>query len=301
MPGIRRLWTGPHGSAPSERALEDATSDPSGLWIAPTPPARDQVVRALGLRHKVARDLRAWCWEDLWTAVRDASSRGPARLSDGGRARGPGRGDRAGPARRGARGRSPRSSIGPASADGSGPGSPPGPAPSARSRPPPPGPEPVRRAQWAIFVRYRAILQRLDAEDAEGLAVWASKALVTTPPATFRKLGAVTFLEPSLDSPAAWRVLEHAHRRARVGPGRPRPTTPTRRWPRPSPRPRRSVSACSPGASTRPGSSTTSAARPGCATSSASCSASTATAVSGSRPPMAWPCSAPRRARALGS
>ena len=214
MPGIRRIWTGPHGSAPSERALEDATSDPLGLWIAPTPLARDQVVRALGLRLKVARDLRAWCWEDLWTAVRDASSRGPARLSDA--AARAALGEAIAQARRdgalrevaevvdwpGFR-RRLRARI----------------AAWTRAERPieatAPGPEPVRRAQWAIFVRYRAILQRLDAEDAEGLAVWASKALVTTPPATFRKLGAVTFLDPSLESPAAWRVLEHAHRRAR--------------------------------------------------------------------------------------
>ena len=214
MPGIRRIWTGPHGSAPSERALEDATSDPLGLWIAPTPPARDQVVRALGRRLKVARDLRAWCWEDLWAAVRDASSRGPARLSDAaaraalGEAIAQARRD--GGAEGGRRGR--RLARLPPTAPG------PDRRVDPRRRPieaTAPGPEPVRRAQWAVFVRYRAILQRLDAVDAEGLAVWASKALVTTPPATFRRLGAVTFLEPSLESPAAWRVLEHAHRRAR--------------------------------------------------------------------------------------
>src|SRR5512135_450608 len=151
MPGIRRIWTGPHGSAPSERALEDASSDPLGLWIAPTPPARDQVVHALGLRPKVARDLRAWCWKDLWTAVRDASSRGPARLSDA--AARAALGEAIAQARRdgalrevaevvdwpGFR-RRLRARI----------------AAWTRAERPieatAPGPEPVRRAQWAVFV-----------------------------------------------------------------------------------------------------------------------------------------------------
>src|SRR4051794_38041585 len=81
MPGERRLWTGPHGSALRERVLEDARADPMSLWVVPSAPARDQVVRALGLKHRVARGPQVWCWDELWWAIRDERADGPARLS----------------------------------------------------------------------------------------------------------------------------------------------------------------------------------------------------------------------------
>ena len=48
MPGARRLWTGPHGAALRDRALAEAPTDPSGLWIVPSRPARDQLIALLG-------------------------------------------------------------------------------------------------------------------------------------------------------------------------------------------------------------------------------------------------------------
>ena len=43
--------------------------------------------------------------------------------------------------------------------------------------------------QWRIFGRYRALLKRLGAEDAEGIAVWASRTLQKSPPLTWKRLG----------------------------------------------------------------------------------------------------------------
>lgn len=70
--------------------------------------------------------------------------------------------------------------------------------------------EPALRAQWAIFKRYRVVLRQLKAEDPEGLASWASKTILHAPPKSFQQLSQVIFLEPSLDSPAPWRVVEFA-------------------------------------------------------------------------------------------
>jgi RecB family exonuclease len=69
--------------------------------------------------------------------------------------------------------------------------------------------DPLVRAQWAIHVRYRATLERLDAEDAEGFATWASRRLIQKPPRALKKLGQVNVLEPALSSRAVWRALEH--------------------------------------------------------------------------------------------
>lgn len=79
----------------------------------------------------------------------------------------------------------------------------------------PPGNDPATRAQWAIFKRYRTILRQLRGEDAEGLAVWASKVLLRDPPPSFEQLHQVNFLEPNLDSPATWRVVEFAQSKCR--------------------------------------------------------------------------------------
>src|SRR5438067_6288837 len=87
MPGNRDLWTGPFGSALRDRALRHAPVDPSGLWVVPSAMARDQVVRVLGLRRRVACHLRVWCWADLWRATRLGSRGTPMLLSSaGGRA-----------------------------------------------------------------------------------------------------------------------------------------------------------------------------------------------------------------------
>ncbi|SIN98064.1 PD-(D/E)XK nuclease superfamily protein [Singulisphaera sp. GP187] len=75
--------------------------------------------------------------------------------------------------------------------------------------------EPTLRAQWAIFGRYREVLRELHAEDDEGLATWASKTLLKTPPKSFKSLNEVVFLDPSLDSPAPWRVVQFAQAQSR--------------------------------------------------------------------------------------
>lgn len=79
----------------------------------------------------------------------------------------------------------------------------------------PAGIDPLQAAQWAVFLRYRAILRTLDAEDDEGFAVWASRALLEAPPLPLRRPGAVTILDLEDDTRATWRVLEYAHARAR--------------------------------------------------------------------------------------
>ena len=45
----RRLWTGPPAAAIREHLLAELGSGPAGLWIVPTPLARDQLVRLLAI------------------------------------------------------------------------------------------------------------------------------------------------------------------------------------------------------------------------------------------------------------
>ncbi|HMB06888.1 MAG TPA: PD-(D/E)XK nuclease family protein [Isosphaeraceae bacterium] len=171
------------------------------------------MTHALAKRREAARAPRVWCWSDLWHAVRDGRATGPARLSEAG-ARAALRAAIARARRDGELGavdevvewpgfrRRLQAQIA---------------AWTRAERPPesePPGGDPARAAQWAIFSRYRAALKALDAEDAAGFAVWASKALRTAPPARLRRLGTVVFLDPAATR-AAWRVLEHAHARGR--------------------------------------------------------------------------------------
>jgi len=213
-PESRTLWTGPHGSKLRDRLLDEAPGGPSGVWIVPSTLARDQVVRALGLKFKLCRDLRVWSWDELWHEVRRASAIGPALLS---------------PA-------AARAALGQAIARGRADGvldavagviDWPGFRRRLRARiiawtrdersveAPPPGNDPGRAALWAIFARYRIILKRLDAEDPEGFAVWASRRLAGKDPGRLFQDEAVTFLDPEPDSRVAWRVLEHAHKTAR--------------------------------------------------------------------------------------
>src|SRR5262249_14342862 len=81
MPGVRRLWTGPHGSALRERVLDEWGSDPSGVWLVPSDLARNQVLRTLALRHRVVRNPRVWTWGELWQLGRDARDARPVRLT----------------------------------------------------------------------------------------------------------------------------------------------------------------------------------------------------------------------------
>ena len=54
MPGERMLWTGPYGAAARDHALAVASLDPSSLWLAGCPLARDQVRRELAVRSRSA-------------------------------------------------------------------------------------------------------------------------------------------------------------------------------------------------------------------------------------------------------
>src|SRR5688572_314162 len=176
MPGARRLWTGPHGAALRDRALAEAPTDPSGLWIVPSRAARDQLIPLLGRKRRVAIGLRVWCWDDLWRAIGDERADAPAHLSAiGARAA-------LGEAIAAAR----RDGLIPTIAEAV---SFPGFRRRLRARiaawtraerpadGPSPGDDPPLQEQWRIFGRYRAVLKRLGAEDAEGFAVWASRAL----------------------------------------------------------------------------------------------------------------------------
>ncbi len=86
MPGDRVLWTGPYGAATRDHALAGASFDPSSLWLAASPAARDQVRRELAVRSRSAGAglvPRVWCWADLWARVRGEVDQGPSCLSDG--------------------------------------------------------------------------------------------------------------------------------------------------------------------------------------------------------------------------
>jgi ATP-dependent helicase/nuclease subunit B len=78
----------------------------------------------------------------------------------------------------------------------------------------PPDGNPVTAEEWAIFGRYRALLNRLGAEDPEALAVWASRALHDDPPPELRRFGYVAILDPSTIGRAGWRAIEHFEDRA---------------------------------------------------------------------------------------
>lgn len=75
-------------------------------------------------------------------------------------------------------------------------------------------PEGASPAEWAAFGRYRGLLNRLDAEDPEGLAIWASKTLRVDPPPSLRRFGLVALLDPRPLGPPGWRALGHLADRA---------------------------------------------------------------------------------------
>ena len=73
----------------------------------------------------------------------------------------------------------------------------------------------VDREEWAIFGHYRAILGEIGAQDDEGFAAWASRALLKQPPPELARPGHVVAIEPDPPSRAGWRLLEACHDRAR--------------------------------------------------------------------------------------
>jgi ATP-dependent helicase/nuclease subunit B len=215
MAGEQLLWTGPYGASLRDYALAGASTDPSSLWLAPSRLARDQLRRELAIRsNRPGSSPRVWCWSDLWRGVREELSDGdgPACLSEG--AAGAVFSEAIRQARQagelgaiasvidwpGYR-RRLRERI----ADWTALERP------LRSSAPE---EPVAAAEWAVFVRYRGLLRKQGADDATGFAVSASRRLLQRPPASLRAFDQVTFLDWEAPSPAHWRILDHAMRRA---------------------------------------------------------------------------------------
>jgi ATP-dependent helicase/nuclease subunit B len=194
--------------------------DPTGLWLVPSPLARDQVRRELAIRSQSdgtgrgSRSIpRVWCWTDLWACVRGEVSEGPSCLSE------PASGAVFSQAIRQARQAGELAAIS-SVIDW------PGYRDRIRRRfagwtveekaaRPIALADPIAAAEWALFVRYRSLLRQIDAEDEAGLTVWASKRLLQRPPAPLAEFGEVTFLDWEAPSAAQWRVLDHALRRAR--------------------------------------------------------------------------------------
>jgi hypothetical protein len=171
------------------------------------------VIRALVARHRAAVGLRVWCWEDLWRAVREGQSEGPALL--------PAAAARAalGEAITRARSDGALATLGDVVHW-------PGFRRRLRARvaawtraekpvtTPPPDDRPATADEWAIFGRYRALLAALGAVDAAGFAAWASRVLHERPPAALKHFERVMVLDLA-DAPRPfWRALEFFHRRA---------------------------------------------------------------------------------------
>jgi hypothetical protein len=214
MPGPRKLWTGPCGMSPLDRAIDRASSEPSGLWLVPSRLAREQVIRALAGRSKSVEPPRVWCWSDAWKAIAGAQGDVPARLSPSGlmavlaeaieSTRRLGSiealsnildlpGYRRQLARRFAGWtRDERPSEGP-----------------------PPGESAVDQEEWAVYRTYRAVLRQVGAEDPEGWDVWASTMLAKQPPPELRKPGPVVVIDPISPARAGWRLLDYCHQRAK--------------------------------------------------------------------------------------
>ena len=204
MPAWKTLLTGPYGAEVREPLLREERSEPSGLWLVPTPLARAQVLEALGRVSERGRTARVWCWADLWRAVRDGRDDGPARLSDAG--------SRAVLALAIGRAREARE-LNATAAVAHWPGF----RRRVRDRialwtrrelspdRDPPETGPTVADEWAIFGHYRAILRTLEAEDAEGFANWAARVLEKSPPPGLKRLGTVTILDPADDDAPAVR------------------------------------------------------------------------------------------------
>src|SRR4051812_30605750 len=180
MPGPRKLWTGPHGSAFRDRAIDRASTEASSLWLVPSSMAREQVSRALAHRSKSIEPPRVWCRDDAWKATARDHADPPARLSHAGRA------TVLPEAIERARRSGSLHTIGRAidwpgyrrhllhRFD----------AWTVEERPvsrASPTDSPVDLEEWAVFGHYRATLRDIGAEDPEGFAVWASRALMKRP------------------------------------------------------------------------------------------------------------------------
>ena len=157
---------------------------------------------------------RVWCWDDLWRAVREGRDDGPARLSDASA--------RAALSLAIGRARDARQ-LNATAAVAAWPGF----RRRLRERVSgwtrldlfpdrePPETGPTIPDEWAIFGHYRAVLRSLEAEDADGFANWAARALEKRAP-SLKKLGTVTILDPDDDAPAVRRALEFFEAKAKA-------------------------------------------------------------------------------------
>jgi len=72
----------------------------------------------------------------------------------------------------------------------------------------------LQSANWAVFVRYRQLLRTLDAEDEAGFAVWSARALQHGLRGRLTRSMPWTFLDVEDDIPAVRRAVAFAHERA---------------------------------------------------------------------------------------
>lgn len=214
MPGSRQLWTGPSPSALLDRALSEAPADPPALWLVPTALCRERVEEALARRGPSTAGHRAWTWDDLWAEVRARRPKGPGRLSatsaraalieaiahtrrDGLLDSLDSLAETAGYRRVVASRLAAWTRAG------------------LEPRGEPPAGAGV--GDWAVYRRYRALLKSrpLDAQDAEGFADWASRALKESLAALIGRSGRVVVHDPStVPGRAVRRAIRTFHERA---------------------------------------------------------------------------------------
>ncbi len=174
--------------------MREGRPAPTTLWIVPTPFAREWAEQVCARSDPEAMGPRVWTWDELWAEVRSRRGRGPGLLSPAGAraalAQAIARSRRDGALRSlgtlaetsGYRrvlagritdwtraGRNPRGER----------------------------PDGADAADWEVFGRYRGLLRKLDAEDREGFAVWASRALRESSASVLPRGGSVALLDPS--------------------------------------------------------------------------------------------------------
>jgi ATP-dependent helicase/nuclease subunit B len=201
MSAARRLWTGPFAANLRDRAIEQFGAE--ALWIVPTPIAREQVAAALIRRGQGSRSPAVYGWDQLWHEIARRHARPPALLSDAAaRAALVAAIDLAGV----------RDELGPLDRVAGLPGT----RKALRDRfaswtraeralDSPPFDDAITRTEWGIYRRYRKILAAHKAEDAAGLAVWASRAFRVE---SFGEPSAIVFFDPIAPSPAQLRVID---------------------------------------------------------------------------------------------
>lgn len=207
MPESRRLlWLGTYAANLRGRAIEQFGDAADGLWIVSTPLAREQVTAALASARRRHDRPRVFAWDEFWIEVARHHRRPPAILSEGAaraalvaaidRARD---GGELGPLarvadlpglRRELRTRFAAWTLADRRPDG-----------------PPPRGDAATLAAWSAFRHYRALLVEHYAEDAPGLASWASRKIEES---TLGRSPFVAILDPFAPSRPESRILEWA-------------------------------------------------------------------------------------------